>query len=96
MALWPEDLSAISLQEVCQWQTENRAWRKELKLRTATLVNSCLRKSIDRDEYMAGRRIADQDVVECKRRSRLLENEIACRALAEKSSALRTGAGVAL
>lgn len=80
-ALWSEDLSLCSLDEVYLCQAENRAWSKELRLKTASLVNRRLAKDISQDEYTANRKQAVEDAVECKRRAEVLANEIAGRSV---------------
>ena len=51
MSSWPEDLSSCSLKEVLGWQAENRAWNKEIRLKTNTLVNSRLAKNISQATF---------------------------------------------
>ena len=53
----PEDLSTCSLEEVITTQAENRAWSKELRLKSNALVNSRLAKAISQDEYTATRKV---------------------------------------
>jgi hypothetical protein len=79
MPRWPEDLSKCSLEEVFRSESENRAWNKELRLRTTALVNSRLAKDISPDEYALSRQISKDDAAECKRRGALLVKEIRSR-----------------
>ena len=77
MLLWRDDFSTSSLEEVMQYQTENRAWSKELRDRTNALVNSRLANQITQADYLASRQLARQDAVECQRRAAILEAYIA-------------------
>ena len=79
MPLWSDDLSLYSLDEIFRSQTENRAWHKELRLKTNVLLNSRLAKQISREEYAANRQIGAADEAECKRRAAKLVNEITAR-----------------
>lgn len=79
MPLWSEDLSLYSLDEVILTQSENRAWHKELRLKTNLLLNSRLAKQISREEYTANRQVGVADETECKRRAAKLVNEITAR-----------------
>jgi hypothetical protein len=76
MPQWVEDLSVASLEEVFRSQTENRAWHKELRLQTATLINNRLAKRISLDEYAANRKVGAEEAAECKRRAAILVKEI--------------------
>ena len=77
MPSWPEDFSTCSLKEVLGWQAENRAWNKELRLKTNTLVNSRLAKNISQDDYLATRKQVHEESTECKRRANIIEAQIA-------------------
>ena len=79
MPLWFEDISTCSFEEILRSQTDNRAWSKELRLRTAALINSRLAKLISWEEYTANRKLAGHDAAECKRRAAMLADEITCR-----------------
>jgi hypothetical protein len=72
----PEDLSTYSLEEVITTQAENRAWSKELRLKSNALVNSRLAKAISQDEYNATRKVTHEETAECRRRAAVLVNEI--------------------
>jgi hypothetical protein len=76
MSLWSEDFSACSLQEVLGWQAQNRAWNKELRLKTSTLVNKRLANEISQDDYLANRKLAHEEAAECRRRANILDNQI--------------------
>ena len=77
MSFWPEDFSTCTLKEVLGWQAENRAWNKELRLRTNTLVNSRLAKNISQDDYLATRKLVHEDAAECRRRANIIDAQIA-------------------
>jgi hypothetical protein len=77
MMPWSEDLSGCSLEEILSSQNNNRAWSKELRLQTAALINRRLAKDISRDEYMASRKLTDEDTAECRRRATMLLNRLA-------------------
>jgi hypothetical protein len=77
--LWSDDLSGRSLEELLRAAIENGAWSQSLRLGTIKLVNSRLAKQISLEEYMVGRRIANDDAAECKRRKLILESEIRSR-----------------
>ncbi len=76
MALWREDLSACTLEEVLEWQAENRAWNKELRRKTNSLVNSRLANDISQADYLANRKLAQEDTAECRRRATILDAQI--------------------
>jgi len=76
MALWPEDFSGFSLEEVLKSQVENRAWSKDLRRRTSDLVNNRLANNISRDDYMAHRKTAHDEAAECRRRADILDTQI--------------------
>ena len=77
MSLWREDFSTSSLEDVLRWQAENRAWSKELRRKSSSLVNSRLANDISRDDYVANRKIAHEEAAECRRRADLLDTQIA-------------------
>jgi hypothetical protein len=77
MSSWPEDFSTCSLKEVLGWQAENRAWNKELRLKTNTLVNSRLAKNITQDDYLATRKLVHEEAAECRRRANIIDAQIA-------------------
>jgi hypothetical protein len=76
MSSWPEDFSTCSLKEVLGWQAENRAWNKELRLKTNSLVNSRLARNISQDDYLANRKLVHEDAAECRRRADILDAQI--------------------
>jgi hypothetical protein len=69
-------LSANSLEQVLQAETENRAWSKTLRQRATALMNSRLAKAISFEEYTLFRQQANKDAVECKQNGRILDDEI--------------------
>jgi hypothetical protein len=73
---WPEDLSTFTLEDVIVSQAENRAWSRELRLKSTALVNSRLAKTISQDEYAANRKLSHEETAECRRRAAILVNEI--------------------
>lgn len=77
MLTWHDDFSTSSLEEVLRYQTENRAWSKELRFRSNALVNSRLANEITQEEYLANRKLTRQDAEECQRRAAILESHIA-------------------
>lgn len=74
--MWSEDFSASTLEDVLQSKAENRAWSKELRRLTASLVNNRLAKQITQDDYLDRRKATDADVAECRRRSDILDAQI--------------------
>jgi hypothetical protein len=85
MSSWPEDFSACTLKEVLGWQAENRAWNKELRLKTNSLVNSRLAKNISQDDYLATRKLVHEDAAECRRRANILDAQITRRTVGPMS-----------
>jgi len=77
MSSWPEDFSTCTLKEALGWQAENRAWNKELRLKTNSLVNSRLAKSISQDDYLATRKLVGEETAECRRRANIIDAQIA-------------------
>lgn len=80
MSPWSEDFSDCSLEDVLRSQAENRAWGKELRQRTNTLVNSRLAKNISQDDYVADRKLVHEDNAEYRRRAAILDSLIERRA----------------
>jgi hypothetical protein len=77
MPLWCEDDVAISsLEEVFQFQADNRAWSKELRRQSNCLVNSRLADEISLADYLTARRIGQENGVECQRRTNILNTRI--------------------
>jgi hypothetical protein len=79
MSNWRDDFTACSLEEVLSWQALNRAWSKELRLKTNTLVKRRLAKDISLDDYLADRKLAAAESVECQRRAFALNVHLAGR-----------------
>jgi hypothetical protein len=79
MALWLEDFSTCTLEEVFLLQAENRAWSKELRHKTSSLVNSRLANDITHADYQTNRKTGHDDAAECRRRANILETQIARR-----------------
>jgi hypothetical protein len=82
MHKWSEELEKRTLGELKRMKDENRAWSKQLRTGTTTLVNSRLAKEIDLAEYWDKRDIAYKDAAESQRRGRVLDHEISIRASA--------------
>ena len=76
MTIWSEDLSLCSLEQVLLAQAENRAWHKEIRHKTAEIIERRLAKQITRDEYAEHRKVAGVDAVECRRRASMLLDAI--------------------
>lgn len=76
MSPWSEDFSNCSLEQILGWQAENRAWSKELRRKTNFLVNSRLAHNITLDDYLANRKLANENTVECRRRAEILDAQI--------------------
>jgi hypothetical protein len=76
MALWSEDFSTCTLEDVLGWRAENRAWNKELRHKTSTLVNSRLANEISQADYLATRQVAHAEAAECRRRANILDSQI--------------------
>ena len=74
--LWTENLSDSTLEDVVRWQDENTAWYKELRLKINQLMDSKLANHIGSDEYKMNRKLANEEAEECKRRRRILVEEI--------------------
>ena len=73
---WSDNYSASSLEEVLQKQAENRAWSKELRRNTNSLVNSRLANEISLSDYQANRKLAQEHAAECRRRATILDAQI--------------------
>ena len=87
MSVWCEDFATSSLEEVLEWQAENRAWSKELRRRTNVLVNSRLANEISLDDYLANRKLAHEHAAECRRRADILDAQIMRRTVGSASRA---------
>jgi len=81
MAIWLEDFSTCTLEEVLSRQAENRAWSREIRLNNSALVNRRLAKGISQPDYAANREVVRGEATECQRRARILEHQIASRML---------------
>jgi len=77
MLPWRDDLSTSTLEEVLRYQIENRAWSKELRFRSAALVNSRLANEISQEDYLASRKLTREETAECQRRAAILDSQIA-------------------
>jgi hypothetical protein len=76
MQLWPDDFSTVTLEEILRYQLENRAWSKELRLRSSVLVNKRLANEITQDDYLTNRKLTRQEAEECQRRAAVLDSQI--------------------
>ena len=81
MSQWIDDFSACSLDDVIKSQNENRAWSKELRTRTSTLVNNRLANAISQADYATDRKLTQEDALECRRRATILDDQISRRTL---------------
>jgi len=79
MPLWPDNIEDCSLDEMFRLQACNRAWSKQLRQETQTLVNSRLAKVISMEEYSSSRDLAAQQSAECRRRAESLSRLIEAR-----------------
>jgi hypothetical protein len=76
---WCEDLASATLDQILRLESENRAWKKQLKSKTGCLIDDRLAKRIDAGQYATGRKAAAEESAECSRRERFLGAEIAHR-----------------
>jgi hypothetical protein len=76
MALWREDFSTCSLEEVLGLKAENRAWSKELRQKNTSLVNSRLANDISQADYQENRKVGHEEAAECQRRANLIDAQI--------------------
>jgi len=76
MPVWCEDFSAFRLEDVLQRQAQNRAWSKELRLRSTTLVNRRLARQISQADYALDRQRVHEETTECRRRAAILDVQI--------------------
>jgi hypothetical protein len=76
MALWREDLSGGTLEDVLSSQAENRAWSKQLRQKATSLINDRLAKNISQDDYLANRKLGREEASECRRRAAILDEQI--------------------
>jgi hypothetical protein len=73
----PEDLlqyseNQFSLDDLLKSDQENRARNKDVRTRTAELLNRRLARDITMDEYTVTRKNLNEEAAECKRRASLL------------------------
>lgn len=74
MPIWCEDdLATSSLEDVFQFQADNRAWSKDLRREKITLVNSRLANEISLADYLTTRKLAQEHAIECQRRASILD-----------------------
>ena len=76
---WSDDLSTFTLEGVIAAQTENKVWEKHLRTSVTALMDSKLAKKIGPEEYATCRKAANEESEECRRRRRMLADEIAQR-----------------
>jgi hypothetical protein len=76
---WGDKLASATLEEIIQLESENRAWKKRLKIKAGALVNDKLAKRIESAQYVEGRRATGEESAECIRRGRILNEEITLR-----------------
>jgi hypothetical protein len=76
MSIWPQDLSKNTLEEVVSLHAENMRTSKHVGFRTKTIIERKLAGKINREEYLAERKLATEDAAECVRRRTLLLAEL--------------------
>ena len=76
MIAWPEDISEYTLEEVLALRIKNRAWQKELRQQTNTLMESKLAKQITHEDYAVQRKVGNEAAAECQRRGAILAREV--------------------
>jgi hypothetical protein len=76
MSIWPQDLSKNTLEEVVSFHAENLRTSKHVEFRTKTIIERKLAGKINREEYLAERKLATEDAAECVRRRTLLLAEL--------------------
>jgi len=79
MRPWAEDFSRFSLEDLLRFRAANRAWSRELRAETNTLVNHRLAKEVSQDDYLARRKQLHEDAAECRSRADVLEVQVARR-----------------
>lgn len=82
MAPWREDLSNGTLEDVLSSQAENRAWSKQLRQKTTSLINDRLAKNISQADYLENRKLGREEASECRRRAAILDEQIVRRTVA--------------
>ena len=75
MATWREDFLTCTVDEILGFQVENRAWSAELRRKSSALVNSRLANEISLADYQASRKLANEEVAECRRRAAMLDGQ---------------------
>jgi hypothetical protein len=68
--------SISALEQALSRRDDNRAWSKELRNKSSSLVNSRLAKDISHEDYLMDRKRAQEDMTECRHRATLLNAEI--------------------
>ncbi len=68
--------SAVTLNDVIRWQTENRASSKQLRLDKKLAVDRRLAKQITFAEYQALNSTSKEQLAECKKRSQIILSEL--------------------
>ena len=76
MTHWCDDLSKYTFEQVLLLKAENRAWNKELRIQATVLVNTRLARSISQEQYAERRKVAHEEVAECRRRAGILEDKL--------------------
>jgi hypothetical protein len=76
MPTWSDDFSTCTVEDVLKTQADNRAWNKELRTRSAALVNSRLANEISWGDYIENRKIANEEAAECRRRADILQGHL--------------------
>ena len=79
MTSWSEDVSQFTLEQVLALRMENRAWYKELRQQTDTLMDSKLAKQITHEDYAIQRKLGNEAAAECQRRGAILAREVLLR-----------------
>jgi len=74
--IWCEDFTTSSLQEVLEWNADNKAWNKELRCKNNSLVNRRLAHEISFDDYVIERKLVHEDTAECRRRATILDAQM--------------------
>jgi hypothetical protein len=76
MSIWPQDLTKNTLEEVVSFHAENMRTSKHVGFRTKTIIERKLAGKINREEYLAERKLGTEDAAECVRRRTLLLAEL--------------------
>ena len=83
---WLNDFATCTLENVISSRESNNAWSNELRLRINALMDSKLASEISQEEYASKRKIANEEVAECKRRKLVLAHEMWRRGRGKKLS----------